>query len=395
MVKITSEDKIEVNSGIELNEIRGDDKSTNDHTGDITAERSTKLDSKMINNLDQEGESDLTYNPNGIPTWQAFFLNFKALIGIGVLAFPHIVQEVGYGYALSTYLLIFCSLLYGVDLIIQVADSAKYYEQSLEDFVEIVLGKNHRMFTTITNWIFGFAVSIANVIFSVQFIQYAICQMGLCFEHSRIYYNLIGLCICLPTCFIHDIKNFKWMAMGAMAAILTSVIAISVYEIKHISENGINTTTVDWNIERFPEYFGVVCFSVEGVGTIIPIRSQMKHRKQFRPMFLSTMYGIGLVLIVFGVLGVFCFGSDIKDIVFLNFPKTETFIFSLMMAYGLGCILTFPVYINVTCNIIFRVKKFQNCFLNHEKSYWYCCILRLATILCVFAISISGLKILD
>ena len=179
-----------------------------------------------------------------------------------------------------------------MDLVIQVADSAKYYEQSLENFVETVLGKYHGTFTLITNWIFGFAVSIGNVIFSVQFIQYAICQMGLCFENSRVYYNLIGLAICLPICFIQNIKNFKWLAMGAMAAILTSVIAISVYEIKHISENGINKTAVDWNLKRFPEYFGVACFTVEGIITILPIRSQMRHRKQFRPMFLFTIIGI-------------------------------------------------------------------------------------------------------
>lgn len=219
--------------------------------------------------------------------------------------------------------------------------------------------------------------------------------MGLCFANSRIYYNLIGFCICVPTCFIQNVKNFRWFAIGAMAAILGSVVAITINEIGTISKNGINTTAQTWNFWKFPEYFGVICYAVEGVGTIMPIRSQMKHRKSFKPMFMYTMYGICVLLLAFGVLGVLCFGSSIKDIVFLNFPNTEVVIFVLMMVYGLGLILTFPVYINVTCGIIFRVKSLQKCFLEHEKAYWYCCIARLVNILLIFGISISGLKLLD
>jgi len=67
-----------------------------------------------------------------------------------------------------------------------------------------------------------------------------------------------------------------------------------------------------------------------------------------------------------------------------------------MMIYGLGLILTFPVYINVTCSIIFKIsQKTEKCFLEHPKSYWYCCTARLINILLIFGISISGLKLLD
>lgn len=106
-----------------------------------------------------------------------------------------------------------------------------------------------------------------------------------------------------------------------------------------------------WNWSMFPQYFGVMCFTVEGVGTILPIRANMQARKSFRPMFLGTFLVICLLLISFGLLGSFCFGEELKDIVFLNFKKKDTFIFVLQLIYGLGCMLTFPIYINVTCSI--------------------------------------------
>lgn len=127
----------------------------------------------------------------------------------------------------------------------------------------------------------------------------------------------------------------------------------------------------------------------------MPVRSTMKNRKHFRPMFLTTLAGIALILFVFGVLGCLCFGAEIKDIVFLNFPKTEIFVFCLQMIYGVGCILTFPIYINVAASIIFKIEKFKGCFIENAKAYWYCSSLRIGIILFVYAISMSGLNILD
>ena len=124
-----------------------------------------------------------------------------------------------------------------------------------------------------------------------------------------------------------------------------------------------------WEWKNFPQYFGVMCFTVEGVGTILPVRSSMQNRVSFRPMFLYTFLGICIMLITFGTLGSFAFGSDLKDIVFLNFPKKNMAIFILQMIYGFGCILTFPIYINVTCGIFFRMKELKFGFEDHKRAY--------------------------
>lgn len=311
------------------------------------------------------------------------------------MAFPHTVQEVGFWVVLCSYPVIVTGLVYGLDLIIKTADDMGYYGSSLEQFVELVLGKVHRTLTTICNWLICFAICVASVILAVQFVEFSTCQLGFCFANARLWLNLFGLIICLPTIFIHNINNFKYLATGALAVILFSVISIIVFEANFLGENGIAATAQGANMWRFPEFFGVMCFAIEGVGTIMPVRNVMKNRDAFRPMFIFSLGTVCVLLLVFGLLGCMTFGANVKDIVFLNFPKTQLFFFILQMVYGLSCIITFPIYVNVACSIIFRIENLKKWFIDHPKAYWNCTLLRLATILALFAISISGIRILD
>jgi proton-coupled amino acid transporter len=177
--------------------------------------------------------------------------------------------------------------------------------------------------------------------------------------------------------------------------ILFSVISIIVFEFNFIGENGVSTTAQGSNMWRFPEFFGVMCFAIEGVGTIMPVRNVMKNRDHFRPMFIMSLGSVCILLLAFGLLGCMTFGSDVKDIVFLNFPKSQLFFFILQMVYGLSCIITFPIYVNVACSIIFRIEVLKKWFIDNPRAYWNCTILRLVTIMMLFAISISGIRILD
>lgn len=282
-----------------------------------------------------------------------------------------------------------------MDLIIKVADDLGYYGSSLEVLVERVLGKTHRTFTTVTNWLICFATCVASVILAVQFVEFSTCQLGWCFDNARLWINLAGFILCLPTIFISNIDKFKYLAFGALCVILVSVISIIGFEIDFISGMGIHSHATSMNVWRFPEYFGVMCFAIEGVGTIMPIRNSMKHRETFRPMFLWTLIGICGLLLIFGVLGCFTFGSGVKDIVFLNFPKTQPYFFALQMLYGLSCIITFPIYVNVSCSILFRINGMKKFFVDSPKAYWNGTGMRLITIVLLFTISISGIRILD
>lgn len=286
-------------------------------------------------------------------------------------------------------------LIYGVDLIIVIADAIGYTDISLENLVERVLGRGHKMVTIVTNWIGCFAVSVASVIISVKFVTFSSQQLGANFDHMRLWYNLFGFMIVAPTAFIHNFKAFKFLATGALGVMLVAIISILYYDINHLSIHGISPTanTFDWL--KWPEFFGVTCFAVEGVPCIIPIRASLKRRDKFRTLFWGVMSISAFLLITFGLLGCLTFGAGIKSIIFLNFPSSQAYYFSLQMMYGFCCIMTFPMYVNVSCNIICNISAFKPAFIDHKHSYWWCTLLRFCTILALFVISATKLDITD
>jgi len=251
------------------------------------------------------------------------------------------------------------------------------------------------MATIITNWIGCFAVSVASVIISVKFVTYSTKQLGANFDNMRLWYNLAGFVLVFPTCFIHNFKAFKYLATGALAVMLVAIFSILYYDVQHLVDFGVASTanTFDWL--KFPEFFGVTCFAVEGVPCIIPIRASLKRRDKFRGLFYGVMGTSAILLISFGVLGCLTFGSDIQAIIFTNFPASQAYYFSLQMMYGFCCIMTFPMYVNVSCSIIFNISAFKSVFLDSKHSYWWCTLLRFCTILALFIISATNLNITD
>jgi hypothetical protein len=186
--------------------------------------------------------------------------------------------------------------------------------------------------------------------------------------------------VVIPTCFIHNFKAFKFLATGALAVMLVAIISILYYDINHLATEGIDSSVNQFDWLKWPEFFGVTCFAVEGVPCIIPIRASLKRRDKFRSLFYGVMGLSAILLITFGILGCWTYGNGIKSIIFLNFPATQTYYFSLQMMYGFCCIMTFPMYVNVSCSIIFNISKFKSFFLESKNSYWNCTLLRFCTI---------------
>jgi hypothetical protein len=175
------------------------------------------------------------------------------------------------------------------------------------------------------------------------------------------------------------------------------VLSIGTFNAIKISSDGIDpdNKVTAYNWAEFPDFFGFVCYSIEGIGTIIPVRNTMKDRLVYRSVFILMMAIIGCLCLALGVLGCLCSGKSIKDVIFFNFPSSETFFFTLQMVYGLSLILTFPIYVYVCSRIIFRIKSFREKFETTENEYWNCTVVRSLTTFAILGLSASGVDILD
>ena len=79
-------------------------------------------------------------------------------------------------------------------------------------------------------------------------------------------------------------------------------------EIIHLQ--GINHTSTNFNWGNFPMFFGMACFSLEGIGLIFPIRGSLKQPDQFTRLFVIVASSAVLLYMIFGTvcnLGKFIF----------------------------------------------------------------------------------------
>lgn len=75
------------------------------------------------------------------------------------------------------------------------------------------------------------------------------------------------------------------------------------YQVGQLMSTGINSSVNWFKPLRLGEFFGVACFSIEGIGLIFPIRSTMSNYQSFRPVFHTTASIVVFWYFVFGATG--------------------------------------------------------------------------------------------
>lgn len=205
---------------------------------------------------------------------------------------------------------------------------------------------------------------------------------------------MIGLVLCLPSAFIHDVSAFVYFGGICVCIILVSLSVISGFMIQGIAHHGPSSDYTLHNWSKFPEFFGIACFSLEGIGLIFPIRGSLKEPKKFLTTFNAIAAFWSGLYIVFGILCHVALGSLTKEVIFYNFPKSFTSIYIFQFAYALGIFITFPVFTQTTVNIIKRIDCAQK-FFEGNKNYRNSCILRAVAIVFFFMICMTGVNIVD
>ena len=70
-----------------------------------------------------------------------------------------------------------------------------------------------------------------------------------------------------------------------------------------VYENGINSSANWFKPLRLGQFYGVVSFSIEGIGLVLPIRASMREYRDFRWLFHTMGASIVLWYLLFGVSG--------------------------------------------------------------------------------------------
>jgi len=198
----------------------------------------------------------------------------------------------------------------------------------------------------------------------------------------------------MPMAFIHNVAPFVYFGGICVGIILISLSTISAFIINGIANHGVSQDYTLMNWSKFPEFFGIACFSLEGIGLIFPIRGSLQEPKKFSLIFTTIAAFFTSIYIGFGILCHLGLGSQTKEIIFHNFPKSFMSIYVMQFAYAFGIFITFPVFTQTTVNIIRRIEK-VNKYFDSSRQYRNSCILRAAAISLFFMVSMTGINILD
>ena len=216
----------------------------------------------------------------------------------------------------------------------------------MNKLAEITCGPIIGSFTNFLNTWSILATGVANVIFAVNFMNFAFCNLGftsICNE--RISIHLIAFLMSIPFCLIKKIGFFVASSLISTIFIVISILTIVFYSATYYDSNGRDATTVTLNLSHFGQFFGVVCFSIEGIGLMLPIRASLRTRSNFRMIFNSICILVIMFYFLYGLLVAMAFGANVKSVILFNFGKDYPLIYFESLLYAFGIFVSFPYII--------------------------------------------------
>ena len=241
-------------------------------------------------------------------------------------------------------------VLYGIHLLVEVANDLNYTGNSYEKVIHLVLKER---------WVINFAaamivalqfvVCIGGILFSVKLLNYSMClgKVDALCDNTRLI-TLIAFLISIPTYFVKDFKYFSNLTMMSTAMVIILVGCITWKAGRALAIRGPAVQApIDWT--KLPNTFSLGAYALEGIGMIIPVKSSMQEQSKFWNLTLVAVIGVAIFYSVPAVVLSQAFGVATKQVVLNNLIEYSPLIHALSLVY-IGCIFMtytinlFPVY---------------------------------------------------
>ncbi|KAI8797884.1 amino acid transporter ANTL1 [Biomphalaria glabrata] len=143
-------------------------------------------------------------------------------------------------------------------------------------------------------------------------------------------------------------RNLNSLAVTSILAQCANLFAFSIvfwFDFHHAANVSLHPR--EMALENLPYFAVIAIYCYEGAGLVLPLESSLvkEVRPQFNKYFISTLVGITVLYITFGICGYLSFGPDTNQIITLNLPHGDGFSFAAVvkscMCFAL--FLTYPV----------------------------------------------------
>lgn len=166
-------------------------------------------------------------------------------------------------------------------------------------------------------------------------------------------YIVISLIPVLLTCLVRNLKYLTPFSTLANALMILGLSVVLYYSCQDTPALSSRPLAASWS--QLPLFFGTTIYAFEGIGLVLPLKSEMQKPEHFRKRFGVLNVGMVIVTIIFlviGFMGYLKWGEEVEGSLTLNLPSDEM-LGTVVQGLTAGAILfTFPLQFYVAVDII-------------------------------------------
>ncbi|XP_050421944.1 proton-coupled amino acid transporter 2-like [Adelges cooleyi] len=285
----------------------------------------------------------------------------KGNIGCGMLAMGEAFKCGGLYVTFCMLLYVWIICVYNMHLLTSISKQIQIRMQSkrLPTFGETV----ENAFKMSDKWVFR---SLTKCIRKIVLYNILITQLGLCsvyivfittslrkllieYEYDINFHNVLVLTmpLILGCASLRQLRFIAPLSTVANFALITGVFTIMYYSCRDLNLEDRRYSY--GKLSDLPMMFGIIMFSFEGIGLVLPLFSEIKYDKSFTSSFGVLNLGMLAVMLLnvpLGMTGYMKWGDDVKSSLTLNLPyddKITQFVI-LMMILGIACSYALQFY---------------------------------------------------
>jgi len=276
----------------------------------------------------KEGSSDIL----------TFFSLMKSMITIGILFVPRGFMLGGWLFAALAFLMFSCIC---TTCMIWLSNAKHVHGGTYSDLCGLAMGNVGYYMVELSIFVVQIGFGVVSIVFFNQNFTKIVYFFGA--EVDLWVPSVIQLVLVSPFSLIKEMTDIAITHIFADIAIFINLIYIIAVAILNIVDQGAVEETVQaFNPETFMLMLGMAIYSFEGITLVIPIKSAMKNQQNFNRILITVMAIVTCMLIGFGIVNYFSWGTHTAQIATLNVKETMASSI-LLLVYLVAVLLTFPL----------------------------------------------------
>ena len=286
----------------------------------------------------------------------AALMLFKSCVGLAVYTYPYAFSKVGIAWGIVLSALTCYATTYGMYAIAEISDDI----ENPENDDSIIINDYRQLSYIVINRVYGqkYAEYISAFTATINFMLIATIIIASLINisnqiHESLNLSVFTVKICILAFYLlmmvfvivpEQIKVFGFVSAIGATVILALMMTDNFWMIWHrAGDTEIRYDVVNlWNTGQFLTIAGS---SYESIGTLLTVRSAMKHKSALPKQIIYVFIGIGILYSLFSLSFYFAYGKDsIISNTILFYPETSRPIFyTIGLLYSLTLILFIPL----------------------------------------------------